>query len=420
MSFRFHRRRTSGLIAVSLASLLSVAVALAAEPEPKAKPEAKPAKAPADDASHADDAKQAFAVPDGKPEELLVFIKKVDRMRPPQKSTREDVIKFVKDSRTAMVAAADKILEAHPEGKIRGAAYRTKLEALGLLGQFDPDGDATKKREQVVAELKADKDPGVARIYSQIEIEDTIQKIGPGDMAEGKKVWNDLKKIFAEDPDDEHSSELANGIAHRLEMFDTDPDKKTAVRIFTEYKELLAKSKLPANIAQREKIDGTIRRLTLMGKQLEITGTTMDGKKFDQASLKGKVVLLDFWATWCGPCVAELPNVKANYTKYHDRGFEVVGVSLDQDPEALRDFIEQRKIAWPILFEPEAKNQGFQQPLANWYGVNGIPTVILTNKKGEVVSLNARGPILGEKLEELLGDGGDKKDFKKEDKNESK
>jgi thiol-disulfide isomerase/thioredoxin len=109
-------------------------------------------------------------------------------------------------------------------------------------------------------------------------------------------------------------------------------------------------------------------------------------------------VLVDFWATWCGPCKAELPNVLANYEKYHSRGFEVVGVSCDEDKAALIKFIEDQKLPWPIMFQ-----QPGEPSMANYYGITGIPTAILTNKKGEVISLNARGPELTRLLGELLG-----------------
>jgi thiol-disulfide isomerase/thioredoxin len=107
---------------------------------------------------------------------------------------------------------------------------------------------------------------------------------------------------------------------------------------------------------------------------------------------------VDFWATWCGPCKAELPNVLANYEKYRSRGFEVVGVSCDEDKAALVKFIEEQKLPWPIMFQ-----QPGELSMANYYGVTGIPTAILTNKKGEVISLNARGPELTRLLGELLG-----------------
>jgi peroxiredoxin len=114
-----------------------------------------------------------------------------------------------------------------------------------------------------------------------------------------------------------------------------------------------------------------------------------------------------------------MPNVKKNYAKYHDKGFEVVGVSLDQDVKPLKKFLQDENITWPILFPQDKKDQGWKNPLAVYYGVNGIPCVILINQEGKVVSLNARGPELSKKLEELLGKAEDK-DSKGDDKKADK
>jgi thiol-disulfide isomerase/thioredoxin len=115
-------------------------------------------------------------------------------------------------------------------------------------------------------------------------------------------------------------------------------------------------------------------------------------------------VLVDFWATWCGPCIAEIPNVLEQYEKYHDKGFEVVGVSLDQDREALEKFVAEQKIPWPILFE-KPEGEGWQHPLATFYGITGIPTVVLIGRDGKVITLDARGEKLGDRLDELFKKG---------------
>jgi thiol-disulfide isomerase/thioredoxin len=154
-----------------------------------------------------------------------------------------------------------------------------------------------------------------------------------------------------------------------------------------------------------ESFAGTLRRLSLPGHPMEISGTLLNGKPFDQKTLAGKVVLVDFWATWCGPCVAEIPNVLEQYEKYHKDGFEVVGISLDQEREALEKFVTEQKLPWPILFE-EPKGDGWQHPLATFYGISGIPTVVLIGRDGNVITLDARGEKLGERLDAIFKKAG--------------
>ena len=145
------------------------------------------------------------------------------------------------------------------------------------------------------------------------------------------------------------------------------------------------------------------KRLGVLGKPLVLEGTLVDGTKLDWSQYKNKVVLVDFWATWCGPCRRELPNVLKLYKQYHNKGFEVVGVSLDSDKEALEKFVEEKKIPWPNLFNHAEDNRGWNHPLAERLGVTGIPHTILIGKDGKVLALAVRGQRLAKKLEELLG-----------------
>jgi thiol-disulfide isomerase/thioredoxin len=146
-------------------------------------------------------------------------------------------------------------------------------------------------------------------------------------------------------------------------------------------------------------MEGSIRRLELPGKTMEITGTQVDGSPFDWSKYRGKVVLVDFWATWCGPCLGELPNVKKNYELYHDKGFDVVGISLDDNRQKLEDFLVKEQSPWANIFE----GGGWETPMAVYYGINSIPRAILVDKEGKVVSMNARGGELDKLLAELLG-----------------
>jgi thiol-disulfide isomerase/thioredoxin len=99
----------------------------------------------------------------------------------------------------------------------------------------------------------------------------------------------------------------------------------------------------------------------------------------DSAKLKGKVVLVDFWATTCSPCVAELPKIKAAYEKFHAQGFEVIGVSCDTDKERLEKFLKRKDILWPQYFdgEQQAKNK-----LTQAFGIDGIPHTLLLDRQG--------------------------------------
>ena len=122
------------------------------------------------------------------------------------------------------------------------------------------------------------------------------------------------------------------------------------------------------------------------------------GQPLSVAGLKGKVVLVDFWATWCGPCVAELPNVVAAYDKYKGKGFEIVGISLDEDRGALDAFVKERKMAWPQFFD----GKGWQNKLAQQYGIESIPATFLLDREGNIVAKNLRGAELEKELAKLL------------------
>jgi thiol-disulfide isomerase/thioredoxin len=201
-----------------------------------------------------------------------------------------------------------------------------------------------------------------------------------------------------------------NGVhAGMLMMFAdslSDTHGELAKRALSELVPVLSKSEDPGVHGRLPMLEGLLRRLDLPGSEIEVAGTFLDGTKLDWASYRGKVVLVDFWATWCGPCRAEVPNVLENYLKYHDKGFEVIGISLDETREAAEQYVQQTNIPWPSIFSEEESDRGWQAPMAVKYGITGIPTAILVDQEGKVVSMNARGPRLGALLENLLGKAG--------------
>ncbi len=115
---------------------------------------------------------------------------------------------------------------------------------------------------------------------------------------------------------------------------------------------------------------------------------------------KGQYVLVDFWASWCGPCRQEMPNLVANYEKYHGKGFEIVGVSFDQKKEAWVNSIQKLGMKWPQISDLK----GWKCAAAEIYGVSSIPSNILVGPDGTIVAMDLRGEEVGEKLKEIYGE----------------
>jgi thiol-disulfide isomerase/thioredoxin len=135
--------------------------------------------------------------------------------------------------------------------------------------------------------------------------------------------------------------------------------------------------------------EGLLKKFEALGKPLDIHFTAVDGREVDLKKLKGKVVLVDFWATWCGPCVAELPHVKDAYEKLHGKGFEIVGISFDKDKEKLKNFTSTEKMPWPQYFDGKV----WENKIGQEYGINSIPAMWLVDKKGNLRDMEARGDL---------------------------
>jgi thiol-disulfide isomerase/thioredoxin len=264
--------------------------------------------------------------------------------------------------------------------------------AAGFMA-LSPAGFAAETND-VTADMKAI----VAKINAKLQ----AGKMSEADMADDIKAFDAL---YAR-----HKSEKTDAVAGiqimKAELYLQvlqDPEK--AVECFQQIKRDMPDTKsgkmadamldpLKEAVAVQR-----IRKALVTGAQFpDFLERDLAGKLFSIADYKGKVVLVDFWATWCPPCLAEMPNVIAAYNKHHDQGFEIIGVSLDDDKSTLERFIKENKMPWTEYFD----GLHWRNKLAVKYGVQAIPTSYLLDRNGKIIASDLRGEELGKVVAKAL------------------
>ena len=159
------------------------------------------------------------------------------------------------------------------------------------------------------------------------------------------------------------------------------PVKETQLRILADIVKAKAADEQTVTRAK-----AAIRALGALGHPLELSFTAADGREVDVQKMKGKVVLIDFWAAWCGPCISSLPEVVDLHKKYQPKGFEIVGINMDKDQRHMEQVVNRFKMPWPQYFD----GNGWGTKFALEYNVTAIPAVWLVDKKGILRTMNAR------------------------------
>ena len=277
------------------------------------------------------------------------------------------------------------------------AAVAALLIAVPVTRSFAADTPATppEKDAASLAGIGAEFKP----IFTQITTKIKEGKNTEADLATEIAAMDALIARHTADKTDEVAMIALMKARLYLEVFEDTPK---GIELLKKIKTDYPQSEIARNIDQAvdalEKQEASASQLAVGKPFPPFTEKDLNGKPLALADFKGKIVLIDFWATWCGPCVEELPNVLAAYQKYHDKGFEIVGISLDQNRDALTGFIKERGMTWPQYFD----GLGWKSKLGQQYGIQSIPNTFLLDKDGIIIAKNLRGSGLTNKLATLL------------------
>jgi peroxiredoxin len=301
----------------------------------------------------------------------------------------------------AIGVAVDRLLATDADGELRAFALGHKMQALHLAAMHD-DEAAQKKLMDLVKASKDTKHKELAAAVEFYRLEDKALDAGLNAKTEDlPAALDELKKFFAAQPElDRRHLRLASAT---VKIINRVADDELAQKSYQEFGELWAKSpELELKRYGQRIAKGTRKKAAeVVGKPMPISGTTHDGKPFDLEVYRGKPVVVIFWATWCGPCRELMPEFKAIYDHFHAEGLQIVGISKDEDRDALAAYVEEQEIKWPNLFDTDPADPE-KHPIADKYGVFGIPATFLVDRDGEVVAKDLHGEPLAAKVEELL------------------
>lgn len=331
---------------------------------------------------------------DPKMQELLDQLQKLDRASPSPNSAPNVVAKYNRDR----VEVLGKLVAASATPQERTQWLQQMVDGIAAAIQSGSYPEGLKQLQSIESDLKT-KTPTATLVpyvtYRRLLSEYGTKIRNPNSSDQERQesqVWwlSELEKFANAYPKAPDANDAMLQLAIAKEFSGAVDDSK-------EWYGRIAKS---ADVKDEAVIraKGALRRLSLTGKPLAITGKTLRGQAVDIRAYRGKTVLVIFWATWCQPCTEDLPQLQKLYAQYQRTGFEVLGINLDTNPALIQPYLQQNRVAWPHI---QAVG-GLEGDLAKSFGIISLPTMFLVDRNGVVVNNATSVEDLKERLPKLL------------------
>lgn len=325
-------------------------------------------------------------------DELVRFVHVAER--------KPDVIRKRPPFQAALVDASQRILD-HAD-----ATDEQRLEAIdGLFASLSGlaaggDADAKTKLNALANRFAEDERPAVRSEAQRVLLVEAERNADLTKAEVCAELLDKMRAYFEATP--ELTERHRDLVSASIRVMNKLPDQVAAAEAYLELGEKFSEAEDREIAKAGRQVSNFGKEYMLKLKPVELAGTLITGEALKPADYQDKVTLVYFWTVNCPPCRAELPNLKAQYEAYHDKGFEIISVCLDDDRTMVEEYIDEADIAWPVLFSENEAEAGGNNPLAQKFSVKGTPTAILLGRDSKIITKRARGPALKEALERLL------------------